>query len=85
MQKIEDNVYSVDGTPTDCVHLGVLWLFGDNPPDLVISGTTSGVEDGQQLVVRGRQDRPRVLRGQRTTAQHLLAQLVPIHSEILIG
>ena len=41
MQKIESNVFSVDGTPTDCVNLGVLWLLKDDPPDLVSQESTS--------------------------------------------
>ena len=32
MQQIESNVFSVDGTPTDCVNLGVLWLLKDDLP-----------------------------------------------------
>ena len=53
MQKIEENVYSVDGTPTDCVHLGILWLFEDDPPDLVISGINFGVNLGDDVTYSG--------------------------------
>ena len=53
MQRIEENVYSVDGTPTDCVHLGVLWLFEDEPPDLVVSGINCGVNLGDDITYSG--------------------------------
>lgn len=39
--KIADNVFSVDGTPTDCVNLGVHSLLSFKP-DLVISGINRG-------------------------------------------
>ena len=32
MQKLEENWYAVDGTPTDCVNLAVLWLMKEEPP-----------------------------------------------------
>lgn len=36
------DLYEVDGTPTDCVHLGVFHLTGGRPPDLVLSGINRG-------------------------------------------
>jgi len=53
MLEIEDNVYSVDGTPTDCVNLGVLWLLEDNPPDLVVSGINFGFNLGDDVTYSG--------------------------------
>lgn len=53
MQQIEDNVYSVDGTPTDCVNLGVLWLLKNDPPDLVVSGVNFGVNMGDDVTYSG--------------------------------
>ena len=53
MVKIEDNVYSVDGTPTDCVNLGVLWLLEENPPDLVVSGINFGFNLGDDVTYSG--------------------------------
>src|SRR6202521_4905039 len=35
MQKVRENWYSVDGTPTDCVNLAVLWVLKDRPPDQI--------------------------------------------------
>lgn len=53
MQKIESNVYSVDGTPTDCVNLGILWLLKDGRPDLVVSGVNFGVNMGDDVTYSG--------------------------------
>lgn len=53
MQQIESDVYSVDGTPTDCVNLGVLWLLKDRPPDLVVSGVNFGANMGDDVTYSG--------------------------------
>lgn len=53
MQQIESNIYSVDGTPTDCVNLGILWLLKDEPPDLVVSGINFGVNMGDDVTYSG--------------------------------
>jgi 5'-nucleotidase len=53
MRQLEDNVFSVDGTPTDCVNLGVLWLLEDNPPDLVVSGINFGANLGDDVTYSG--------------------------------
>jgi 5'-nucleotidase len=34
--------FSVNGTPTDCVLLGMLQILKDHPPDLVLSGVNGG-------------------------------------------
>lgn len=39
-------VYSCEGTPVDCVKLGLHALFADNTPDLVISGINHGSNEG---------------------------------------
>ena len=53
MQQLEDNIYSVDGTPTDCVNLGVLWLMSKSLPDLVISGINFGLNLGDDVTYSG--------------------------------
>jgi 5'/3'-nucleotidase len=53
MQKLEPNWYSVDGTPTDCVNLGILWLLKANPPDLVVSGINFGTNVGDDVTYSG--------------------------------
>jgi 5'-nucleotidase len=53
MQRLEDDVYAVDGTPTDCVNLAVLWLLADDPPDLVVSGINFGFNLGDDVTYSG--------------------------------
>jgi len=53
MQRIEENWYAVDGTPTDCVNLGVLSLLKDTPPDLVCSGINFGLNLGDDVTYSG--------------------------------
>ena len=53
MQKVEESWYSVDGTPTDCVNLGVLSLLKDKPPDLVCSGINFGLNLGDDVTYSG--------------------------------
>jgi 5'-nucleotidase len=53
MQQLEENLFSVDGTPTDCVNLGVLWLMVDSPPDLVVSGINLGSNLGDDVTYSG--------------------------------
>ena len=45
MQLQGDTVYCVDGTPADCVNIGVYHLC-PKPPDLVVSGINIGVNAG---------------------------------------
>lgn len=53
MQKLEPNWYAVDGTPTDCVNLGILWLLKDAKPDLVVSGINFGTNVGDDVTYSG--------------------------------
>jgi 5'-nucleotidase len=53
MQKVEDRRFAVDGTPTDCVNLGVLSLFKDSPPDFVASGINFGLNLGDDVTYSG--------------------------------
>jgi len=53
MQKVEERWYAVDGTPTDCVNLGVLSLLKDEPPDLVCSGINFGLNLGDDVTYSG--------------------------------
>lgn len=45
--------YRVDGTPTDCVHLGVFHLTGHRIPDLVLSGINRGLNLGDDVTYSG--------------------------------
>src|SRR5215203_4244444 len=53
MQKMEESWYAVDGTPTDCVNLGVLSLLKDQRPDLVCSGINFGLNLGDDVTYSG--------------------------------
>ncbi|MEE8118858.1 MAG: 5'/3'-nucleotidase SurE [Gammaproteobacteria bacterium] len=46
------NVYAVDGTPTDCVHLAITGLLGWEP-DMVISGINAGANLGDDVLYSG--------------------------------
>lgn len=47
-----ENIYSVNGTPTDCVHLALTGLL-DDEPDIVISGINSGANMGDDVLYSG--------------------------------
>ncbi|MCL2062267.1 MAG: 5'/3'-nucleotidase SurE [Firmicutes bacterium] len=45
--------YAVDGTPADCVKLGLIHLFKNRLPDLVLSGINSGPNLGSDIMYSG--------------------------------
>ena len=51
-QKMSDNWYSVDGTPTDCVHLAITGLI-DEEPNIVVSGINEGANLGDDVIYSG--------------------------------
>ncbi|MEM7402189.1 MAG: 5'/3'-nucleotidase SurE [Pseudomonadota bacterium] len=51
-QQVADNWYSVDGTPTDCVHLAITGLLKDEP-DIVVSGINEGANLGDDVIYSG--------------------------------
>lgn len=52
VQKITSNTSSVNGTPTDCVHLAVTGLLKELP-DMVISGINEGANLGDDVLYSG--------------------------------
>jgi len=48
----ENGYYSVDGTPTDCVHLAITGLLKEEP-DMVISGINNGANMGDDVIYSG--------------------------------
>jgi len=52
LQQVEEGVYSVNGTPTDCVHLGINGAI-DFQPDMVISGINAGANMGDDVLYSG--------------------------------
>ena len=47
-----DAVYSVNGTPTDCVHLALTGLL-EYEPDIVVSGINAGANMGDDVLYSG--------------------------------
>lgn len=45
--------YALSGTPADCVKFGVLHLFRDKRPDVVLSGINSGPNLGSDIMYSG--------------------------------
>ncbi|MDT8449901.1 MAG: 5'/3'-nucleotidase SurE [Wenzhouxiangellaceae bacterium] len=52
VEKREDDVFKVFGTPTDCVHIGITGLL-DDEPDMVISGINAGANLGDDVLYSG--------------------------------
>jgi 5'-nucleotidase len=52
VERAEDNVYYVNGTPTDCVHIAVTGLL-DDPPDMIVSGINHGANLGDDVLYSG--------------------------------
>ncbi len=50
---IEKNRYSVQGTPTDCVHFALNELMKGDHPDLVIAGINHGANLGDDVLYSG--------------------------------
>ena len=53
IETISDGVYGVDGTPTDCVNLGVRDPAQGQLPDLVVSGINKGWNLGDDITYSG--------------------------------
>ena len=53
LRQLEERMYSVDGTPTDCVNLAINWLLKDDRPDLVVSGINFGSNLGDDVTYSG--------------------------------
>lgn len=52
ISQMKNGFYAVNGTPSDCVHLGVN-CFLDEEPDLVVSGINHGANLGDDVVYSG--------------------------------
>ncbi len=52
IEKIRTDVYSVDGTPTDCVNIAIDEIM-TAPPDLVVSGINNGLNVGDDVTYSG--------------------------------
>lgn len=52
-EEIRHGVFSLNGTPTDCVNFGVLFLLKGRRPDLIISGINKGGNLGDDVTYSG--------------------------------
>ena len=52
LEHISDQIYAVDGTPTDCVNIAVTQIF-HGLPDLVVSGINKGWNLGDDVTYSG--------------------------------
>ena len=50
--KVDDNIYSIDATPSDCVHLALCGFLGDDI-DLVVTGINFGPNLGDDVIYSG--------------------------------
>jgi 5'-nucleotidase len=52
LERIDKRVYSVDGTPTDCVNIAIDEVL-EGKPDLVVSGINKGLNIGDDVTYSG--------------------------------
>lgn len=53
IRKISERRFAVDGTPTDCIMLGVKKILQDQKPTLVLSGINHGANLGEDVTYSG--------------------------------
>jgi 5'-nucleotidase len=53
IDRLAERRITVDGTPTDCVAIGISNLMADHPPDLVVSGINFGYNMGADVHYSG--------------------------------
>ena len=52
VEQVDERVYYVNGTPTDCVHVAITGLL-DEQPDMLISGINHGANLGDDVLYSG--------------------------------
>src|SRR5512134_719743 len=52
LDRLDERIWAVDGTPSDCVNLGVTRVL-DGLPDLVVSGINTGYNLGDDVTYSG--------------------------------
>ncbi len=53
LRQISERRFAVQGTPTDCVLMGVHHVLKDSPPDLVLSGVNHGQNIAEDVIYSG--------------------------------
>ena len=52
VEQVEERIYFVNGTPTDCVHVAITGLL-EHEPDMVVSGINHGANLGDDVLYSG--------------------------------
>lgn len=52
VERVDENLYYVNGTPTDCVHIAITGLL-EHEPDVLISGINNGANLGDDVLYSG--------------------------------
>lgn len=52
LEQVGERSYAVDGTPTDCVNIGLSQVL-TTPPDLIVSGVNKGLNIGDDVTYSG--------------------------------
>ncbi len=53
LERIEDNIFAIDGTPADCVVVGCTKIMRDRKPDIVLAGINHGQNLGDIINCSG--------------------------------
>lgn len=53
MSQIAERIFSIDGTPADCVLAGLYEVMTEHPPDLILSGINRGNNSGENALYSG--------------------------------
>ena len=53
LEQVSEGIYAVDGTPTDCVNIGVAIVLKGELPDLIVSGINTGWNLGDDVTYSG--------------------------------
>jgi len=82
VRELEENVYTINGTPTDCMTIGIGKLL-DQKPDLVVSGINPGPNLGDDVSYSGTVSAAieATMLGIPSVAISLAAESEPLHYE----
>jgi 5'-nucleotidase len=53
VERVDDGLYYINGTPTDCVHIAITGELLDAQPDMLISGINHGANLGDDVLYSG--------------------------------
>lgn len=53
LRKLDERIYAIAGTPTDCVIMAVRHILKDQPPDLILSGVNHGSNLAEDITYSG--------------------------------